>query len=657
MRSAEERRAARAASPLLAEDKGFRGRWDRTVWFAQDRAPWTASPWLNQWGVGAAAFVLAVLAALLVSPYWDFLGTTGTANVLLVLSVGLAFNRSGMLYLCPLAFAAAGAWVAGWCSVDLHLPFLVGLVLAGVIAVPLGGVIGLLALRLRGMNLAIATLALNSVVQVMLSVWPIPGSNDNRPVQRPAFAQLPGQYFLLSLLIMAVICLAVALLLRSRVGASWMMIKSERGAAGGGANVLRAKIEVFVACSVIATIAGVIMIGQSGTVGSTSFSDGASLLIVVVAILAGAGRLEGAFAGGAAAAFVPEILLRLGIPTEFGAIVFGFGAVQALSQGGDGIAGLQQARRAARRTRRARARLARLASDIPADGQVSGAPAEGGSGAGEGKRGEAAPSALARARTASRPDAAPRDAAPRDAAHRDAAQQAPALQIRGLTVSYGAVRAVDNVDLSVPRGAVTGLIGPNGAGKTTLIDAASGFVAQATGDVLLNGSSLHGFPPHRRALVGLRRTFQQSRLVEDITVEQYVRFVTHSSLKKSDIDEVLAFFGCPNSERRIGSLDVPTRRLTELAAAVACQPAVLMLDEPGAGLGEEESMSLAHTLKKLPEWFGMAVVLVEHDMTMVQAACSILTVLESGRVLATGQPGKVLSQDDVRLAYLGPGGT
>jgi branched-chain amino acid transport system permease protein len=610
-----------------------------TAW-ADDR------PYVGRWAVPAAAVVAASVLGVTTGAYWAFLGVEAITTALLALSVGIVFNRAGMLALCPLSFAALGAWVAGWLNVHHRISFVLVMAAAAVASLPAGIIVGGLAVRLRGMNLAIATMGLAAITSQVLNVFPIPGQDQGTAILRPGFAQSQSAYFLFCLAALVVAGVAVTVVSRGRAGAAWAMLRSERATAAVGINVALAKLSVFVVSGVIASVAGVLLTAQSGIVDTSSFSASASLQVVVIAVLAGAGRMEGAVAAGVLGAFFTELLLRIGIPTDLAGVFFGVGALQILSRGGEGVAGQQQAKRAVRRFGR-RAQLTRSAPTATLTMEPGSAEASA-------ARGAVDAAARATPRTGSS-DSAP---ATRDRAApggRPVARE-PALEISHLTVRYGAVTALEDVTLAVPPGMVTGLIGPNGAGKTTLLDAATGFVPATSGVVKLNGRPVSRMPPHRRARAGLRRTFQQVRIAGELTVAGYMRFAAGNRLAAGQIDEALALFECPPADRVIATLDVPARRQVELAAAVAARPCVLLLDEPAAGLGEAESAALAQRLAQIPRVFGVAVLLVEHDVDLVRAACRAVTVLDYGKVLAAGDPQDVLSSALVREAYLGTEG-
>jgi branched-chain amino acid transport system permease protein len=178
-------------------------------------------------------------------------------------------------------------------------------------------------------------------------------------------------------------------------------------------------------------------------------------------------------------------------------------------------------------------------------------------------------------------------------------------------------------------------------------------VDRYTGEVLLNGTSIDKLSAHRRARNGLRRTFQQGRAIPDLTVAQYVNLYSPKALDDVHMDELLGFFGLPPADQPIVFIDVGTRRVLEVAAAVASRPVVAFLDEPAAGLGSEQAAALGQRIREIPERFGCSVVLIEHNVELVANACSSITVLDFGIVIAEGTPDEVLHDPRVSSAYLG----
>ncbi len=249
------------------------------------------------------------------------------------------------------------------------------------------------------------------------------------------------------------------------------------------------------------------------------------------------------------------------------------------------------------------------------------------------------------------------------------------LTCRGVVRRFGGLTALDGVDLDVQPGAAVGIIGHNGAGKTTLFDVISGFLAPDAGRVLLGGADITDAPPHRRAVAGLGRSFQEARLYPSLTVAETVAVALERHLPNHDtlaaalalpastymevsiserVTEVLALLGLNGyRNHRIADLSTGTRRIVELACVLAQDPAVLLLDEPSAGVAQRETEALAPLLRRVREATGCSLVIIEHDMGLISAVCDELVALEFGSVIARGTPAEVLSHPKVIASYLG----
>ena len=240
------------------------------------------------------------------------------------------------------------------------------------------------------------------------------------------------------------------------------------------------------------------------------------------------------------------------------------------------------------------------------------------------------------------------------------------LEATGVSVSFGGVHAVVDVDLEVGDGRLVGLIGPNGAGKTTFIDAISGFV-RGTGRVKLDGKELTGLPPHARALRGLARTWQSVELFDDLTVRENLLVASHRpSLRRTlkeivsapdegsaEVDSALALLGLEATADEMPSeLSQGRRKLVGIARALVAKPRLICLDEPAAGLDTHESEELGLRLRGLAD-AGQALLLVDHDMGLVLGVCDEVVVLEFGKVIASGTPDVVRRDPKVIGAYLG----
>ena len=238
------------------------------------------------------------------------------------------------------------------------------------------------------------------------------------------------------------------------------------------------------------------------------------------------------------------------------------------------------------------------------------------------------------------------------------------LQTRDVSVRFGGVTALDAVSITAEAGTVTGLIGPNGAGKTTLFNVVTGLQAPTRGQVLVDGTDVTAMPVHRRARLGLARTFQRLELFGSLTVTENIRAAAeiHRLWRTGGVDVgrrvativdrlgLRAFADAPAH-----TLPTGLARLTELGRALATEPRLLLLDEPGSGLDTGESEQFASLLAQFATE-GVGILLVEHDMDLVMRACSWIHVLDFGVLLTSGTPDQVRADAQVQEAYLGHAG-
>ncbi|MBU1588425.1 MAG: ATP-binding cassette domain-containing protein [Actinobacteria bacterium] len=539
--------------------------------------------------------------------YFVFLGTSAIVAAIAILGLGIVTGSAGMIALCQLTFAAVGAWVvAGLNVIEAPGGFIVWLVLGGLAAGVVGILVGLPALRLRGVNLAVVTLGFAAAADVTLVQIQFPGSVTGTSIVRPEGFGTDREFFFLGILVLAACGIIVYFLQRGRWGSSWKAVAfSERGTASTGQSVPGAKLTAFAVSATLGGISGGLIAGQVGLAFASSFSPIQSLALYVLAVMSGAHLIDMAIFGGIIWIVVPELLKRWGVPQDWGFVVFGVLGVQALTSGtnlGTGIRNLWW--------KRALKKGGTATNHLTTD--VSATPAPQRTFSGE-----------------------------------------PILVVRDLSVTFGKVEALKQVSFELAEGSVLGLIGPNGAGKSTLVDALTGFLPQHTGSVTLDGRALDRLSPTRRARLGLRRTFQQDRVPPSLTIDGYVRFAARRRLTAGEIAEALEFFGCPPASTRLASVDVGTRRLVEVAANVLARPRVLLLDEPAAGLSHEEHVDLGRRLTQVPARFGTSIILIEHDLDLVRSTCDTIMVLDFGSVLASGPQEDVLADPAVIKAYMG----
>lgn len=549
--------------------------------------------------------VLLVLGSLL-PVYWVYLLSTVAVSAIIARSIGLVTGQTGIIVLCQMSFAAIGGWVVSWIALAwTAAPFPLLVVLGGMAAAPVGWLLGAATARIRGVELAVVTLGFAAALDLVLRQGAFPGVGTGTPVIPAAPFDDPRWFFALAWALLIALQLGLAALSRSRHGLGWSAVRaSERAAAALGVRVGLAKASALSAGAGAAGLAGGLLAGQYGLLTPQVFSPLTSMVALATAVLCGASLFSGAVLAGVFAVFVPEVLRRLGLPLDVGNALLALGAFEVLRRGTGGIAQQIAAKRQERVFRGARVTCA-----------------------------------LAPLPTGSAPPAGERPSG-------------PCLEIRGLTVEYGRQRVLHAVDLTVERGEVHALIGPNGAGKTSLVDAASGFLRTSTGVVRLDGEPIDRFTARERARGGLRRTFQQLRAVDAMTVAQYLRLASADG-DAAAIARAHEFWGLPDGRVPIRLLDSGSRRVLEIAGALAARPQALLIDEPAAGLGETERQGLAERVRRIPVEFGCAVLLIEHDMEFVRAASVRATVLDEGRVLASGAVEAVLADPRAIAAYLG----
>jgi len=249
------------------------------------------------------------------------------------------------------------------------------------------------------------------------------------------------------------------------------------------------------------------------------------------------------------------------------------------------------------------------------------------------------------------------------------------LTIRGIHVHFGGVRALDGVDLEVPKGSIYGLIGPNGAGKTTLFNCVSRFQEYSVGSIHYRGQDLKPLGPHQVIRLGIGRTFQNINLfrsestLDNILIGMHIHMgnpvaamlslpsgLRRERSMRARAGEIAEMLGLGEAiEQQVTHLPFGYQKRVELGRALAARPTLLLLDEPVAGCNEEETRELGGIIRWINRELGVTVIVVEHDMTLVSAVCSELTVLDFGRNIARGTPEEIFRHPGVVEAYLGVG--
>jgi branched-chain amino acid transport system ATP-binding protein len=231
------------------------------------------------------------------------------------------------------------------------------------------------------------------------------------------------------------------------------------------------------------------------------------------------------------------------------------------------------------------------------------------------------------------------------------------IEVSDVTVRFGGVTSLDGMSVTFESG-TCGLIGPNGAGKTTFFNVLSGFVTPAAGTVKAFGEDLLSIVHFKRARWGVRRTFQTEQAIEDLTVFENVATVQEHSgasgtTRRTEVLGAIEFVGLENPSAKVATLGAAERRLVEVARAVVGKPRLILLDEPAAGLPDQETEHLSKVIRAIPDHTGALTILVDHDMSLVSACCQTTAVLDFGKLLAAGPTAEILRDERVIAAYLG----
>jgi sulfate-transporting ATPase len=587
------------------------------------------------WDWTIFGFGVTAILMLTKQTKWVDALTVSTGVAVVLLSMVVLTGYAGQLSLGQYALAGFGAFVAGRLVSVFHIPFLLGLGAGVVAAIPLGLLFGLPAVRTRGINLAIVTLGLGTTMELMLfRNREYTGGVKGTQVGKPTLFGFdisslnhPARYGIFVLCMAMFSVWVVSNVRRGRSGRRLIAVRTnERAAASLGIDVMVAKLYAFSLASAIAALGGILLAFRLSSISYQSFTNFTSVTYVGLVLVGGVGHLLGAFVGGtmATAGFNQQVLESTwGNVGRWIQLISGIAILLTVLGYQDGVAA--EWVKMFRLLKKARKWGRPYAIDLADVADLSA-------------------------------DATPRRVTPHT------------LTIEALTVSYGTVIAVDGVSCRLEPGTITGLIGPNGAGKTSFIDAVSGFTP-ASGRVLLDDRDLSKMPAVKRARASIARSFQSLELFEDSTVFEnlsvaadpqdlgsYARDLVHPvnpTFPPQVVRAIVEFQLDQDLHRDVKDLSYGKRRLLAIARAVAMHPSVLLLDEPAAGLSSAESTELAAVVRRLAAEWGMAVLVVEHDMNFVMGVCDQVIVLDFGRLIASGSPDQVRADPAVIAAYLG----
>jgi ABC-type branched-subunit amino acid transport system ATPase component/branched-subunit amino acid ABC-type transport system permease component len=611
------------------------------------------APWRVRVLVGALFLVLVCFVP-------EFAGTNlavysaAVIDVILFLSLGLLIRNAGQVSLCQYGFAAVGAAAMAHFTTGLGIPWLVSILLAGLVAVPVGAIVAIPAIRLTGVFLALATLGFGILLAQMFYTqdWMFGATTNGIAAARPDVGSLStdtGFYYV----IVAFAVLSVALTLAIRNGRLGRILRamsdSPLALETHGATVNVARVIVFCISSFLAAIAGALTASLFHFAVGNEFNSFNSLTLVALLVIITVG--DPWFA--VIAAFSLEVLpslINVGNIAVYLGILFGVSAMMTPLT----TLRLRQTTPQAVRT------LAYRVDRLLGGRAPTAAPAVS----------AAVPVARPATGTAV-PVVRPATAPPAGAIAR-LPVRGEGLEIRDLSVHYGGVAAVLHLDLRAPSGAITGLIGPNGAGKTTTFNACCGLLRPTCGQVLLHGEDVSHMGPAARARRGLGRTFQRVELFNSLTVRQNIAVGREAIMaggnpirqfltRRGDTAEVAGAVGRAAAitgtdtllDLAIGALSTGQRRLVELARVLAGPFDLILLDEPSSGLDANETEEFGRILTRVVAERGVGILIVEHDMALVRQICDAVTVLDFGERIFEGTPAQMLRSAVVKAAYLG----
>ncbi|WP_198952814.1 MULTISPECIES: ATP-binding cassette domain-containing protein [unclassified Achromobacter] len=604
--------------------------------------------WRKAWPF-LAIFALAALLPLAGNNYWTVIATRAAIYWILVSGLNLVVGYAGQLAIGYVALLTLGAYITSVLAAGNVLPAMppfLALACAGAGGGVFGLVVGLPALRLRTFYFAMATLGFATIVtQIALAWGDVTGGGIglSGPAMPAPFDSEMGLFYLC--LGLAVLCtLLTANIARSRYGRGLIAIRdAEVAAEASGISKVRLLALIFVFAGVLAAIAGGLFASLQTYITPDAFTFELSVLFFIAILIGGRGSILGPLLGTIILTVLPELAAPLAAWSNF---LYALMLLVIVLAAPGGIAALLDFR--SRRPLPANRRI--VPDAAPLDRLLN-------RGRQDGRGNE----------TANGHGGVRKDAG------KGAGNGAEGIALRNVVLSFGGVRAIDGLTLTIAPGQVHGLIGPNGSGKTTTLNVISGYYRPQEGTLRLAGAPLPAGQPLLRAPHGIARTYQTPRIIGEASVldnvmiggtlhghasfiETLLRLPRHrrddTALRQAAHDALQAVGLAALADARADRLQHSELRFLEIARALVLRPAFLLLDEPAAGLAAEEIRQLGELIRHISR-HGTGVLLVEHHADLIFDICDHVTVLNLGRVLADGTPAKVREHKEVVSAYLG----
>ncbi|MGQ0432460.1 MAG: branched-chain amino acid ABC transporter ATP-binding protein/permease [Microthrixaceae bacterium] len=594
------------------------------------------------------------------------LSLVGSANVgagyaLVAISLVILTGWVGQISLGHAAFVGIGAYATGWAAVAVNLPFPVGAPFAALAGAGAALVLGGVALRVRGLYLAVATLIFSWMADSYLfrQTWvakysTIPSRRVGEQHQLLSFDLTSRTtIFYVSWALVALAALAAVNIRDSKTGRAFFAVRgSEVAAAALGIDVTRVKLLAFGLSGALAGLAGAVVMGNGRVLSPDQFTFNVSLFFLAVAVVGGIGSLPGAIVSALLFASLTELFFRVEALGGYLDVVSATLLVVVLLVHRGGLAAM------------ASELMVRLRSDVD---RVPGphAPVEA-----VAEHVDAA-TELEVVSSPARPEMLASVARPPLTG--DRTRRREVAKAENLTVRFGGLTAVNDVSLRVHEGEIVGLIGPNGAGKTVTFNSIAGLVQPTEGTIILNGSDVTSSPVHVRARAGIARTFQLIQLFPQLSVSENLMVATHvhnttgflrhllvtdrtlraEAVARERVAEVISRMGLASvANSRVGDLPFGILRRVEVARALVTGFPFVMLDEPASGLDTRETDQLLEVFKQLNA-DGITLLLIEHDVKLVTSVSDYIYVLDRGQVICEGTASTVVRDQAVINAYIG----
>lgn len=567
---------------------------------------------------GALAIAIAATLAPLVLPMQAYLVSLlmqASTYAIAVLGLTIVLGYAGQINLAQAAFFGIGAYGVALGTASFGLPFWIALAIGIAAAAAAGAALGFASLRVGGHYLAMVTISFQTILSLVLIIWvSFTHGPDGVPnIARPTwFGHSLGDagYLCLSIGTLCAVAWFVFWLPKTRRGRAMRALRdNELAAEVTGVDTYRTKVIAFALSSLLGGLGGGLFAGGVSYVSPDQFTFNESVVFLTMVLLGGVRSPFGAMLGTSLLILLPEWLRFL---KNIYLAVYGIAVILIMVFMPDGIWGFVSKQ------------WRRLRPQTPLD-------LEG-----------IAPLPVVHE-------------SPRDAGE-------VALAVEGLSKHFGGLKALDEVSFSVRSNDVHALIGPNGSGKTTMLNMLSGIYQPTRGRIVFDGHELAGLQPHRRAGLGVGRTFQNIRLFTAMSVVENVIVGAERPNNPVAGDgratqrhalAALDFVGlAQQGQAQVGSLSYGHQRLVEIARTLAGSPKLILLDEPGAGLNHVEKAELVGLLKRL-KGHGLTILIIDHDMDLVEQVADRITVLNFGRCIADGTAGEVLRHPEVIAAYLG----